>query len=118
MKRPCLCDNCAIGEPFVQGTCWPCWKYHNDPDYRTLWEGDAAGMKPLPQSPRPRTLPRCPFLGDRVIDESGQRRNRWCAPCGRNKPLYRCNLWNLDVTAADCANCGAAGALPTDPPPV
>ena len=55
MKRPCGCDNCPIGEPWVrQRDCRDCWLYWNDPRYRRLWTDPAdrpRAAKPAAKGP-------------------------------------------------------------------
>lgn len=47
MKRPCGCDSCVIGEPWVrQRDCRDCWLYWNDPRYRRIWTSPADPPNP------------------------------------------------------------------------
>lgn len=49
MKRPCSCDSCVIGEPWVRRRdCRHCWLYWNHPGYRRLWN-DPADQPRLPK---------------------------------------------------------------------
>jgi hypothetical protein len=59
MTRPCFCDRAACGQPYTPEQCRVCWLYHNDRDYRALWDGETS-------APAPRSLP-CLYLGD-VLD--------------------------------------------------
>lgn len=54
MKRPCGCDSCVIGEPWIRRRdCRFCWLYWNDPRYRQLWNEPAAPLVAPPPSPKP-----------------------------------------------------------------
>jgi hypothetical protein len=37
MPRPCTCDRCTIGSPYIIGDCRNCWLFHNDPRYAAHW---------------------------------------------------------------------------------
>jgi hypothetical protein len=46
MVRKCYCDNCGKGVPYKPGDCRLCWLYHNNAQYRKLW--DSGGGEPGP----------------------------------------------------------------------
>jgi hypothetical protein len=49
MKRPCRCDRFRPGEPFdPRLDCALCWRYHHDPQYHALYDG-----QPVPPAPTP-----------------------------------------------------------------
>lgn len=95
MNRPCNCDNCPIGEPFVRGRdCWLCWKYWNDLRYKTLWTGIACKPKPSKLQNGPGTELRN-LLKKLGITET----------CGCNCPVRvaQMNEWGIDGCRANIA---------------
>jgi hypothetical protein len=42
VARDCICDRCKRGKPWTQDQCWLCWLYHNNADYRAMWDNGPA----------------------------------------------------------------------------
>jgi hypothetical protein len=72
MARPCVCDRCKIGEPWTSDQCVRCWQYHNNPRYRTLWDGDS--VPPIGAV----EVVRCPHLKRRARNPDGSIKKKLC----------------------------------------
>jgi ADP-heptose:LPS heptosyltransferase len=103
MSRPCTCDKCTKGSEFVQGDCFPCWKYWNDPLYKNLWDGPDKPVKHTP-------LVQCSYLGPEVKEDNGETTTRECESCGGKTRLkvFQCTHPAREpdeVTMGDCRHC-------------
>ncbi len=101
--RPCNCNRCPKPGTWQSGQCRLCWLYHNDPRYRTLWEGSTT---PLPSRQETNAGEPCCHRGT-VLEE------QQCRSCRGNVSLKifacalhgRCTVGKPLPDCACCATC-------------
>jgi ADP-heptose:LPS heptosyltransferase len=101
--RPCKCDKCERGQPYTDSQCWTCWKYHNDPLYKELWDRkDVLAVKQMNVE--------CPMRGAEIKDEKGELKTQECESCGGKTRLkvFYCQHPAREpdqITLQDCRSC-------------